>query len=46
LIDKNLCSTPHGEEKVKVLLESSVRLEGDLLIMDFSLAMEQVSFNI
>jgi hypothetical protein len=36
------CSTPRGEEKVKVLLESSVWLEGDLLIMDFSLAMEQV----
>ena len=38
-------STPRGEEKVKVLLESSVWLEGeDLLVLDFSLAMEQVTF--
>jgi hypothetical protein len=29
-------------EQVKVLLESSVWMEGDLLVLDFSLAMEQV----
>jgi hypothetical protein len=29
-------------EQVRVLLESSVWMEGDLLVLDFSLAMEQV----
>ena len=38
----SVCSTPRGEEKVRVLLESSVWMEGDLLVLDFSLAMEQV----
>jgi hypothetical protein len=32
-----------GVENVKVLLENSVSVEGDLLVLDFSLAMEKVT---
>jgi hypothetical protein len=35
-------SSHRGVENVKVLLENSVSVEGDLLVLDFSLAMEKV----